>query len=198
MRMALMLALGAAGVAALAVPASAQRGPPGPRDAGPDGGFGMRSGGVERILQLREELELTDEQISALNEIRAEALERRQAEFAFMMELRSDLQAGEITRSQMREALAERREAHQGRAEPDRERLRGVLSEEQLDALADRGRMQARRDGVRGRRPGAGMGQRGPRTLRGGRGFAPPARFRRGGPRARTWGLAPRGGFRRR
>ncbi len=193
------LALAAAGLIGLAAPVAAQRGPVGPRGPAPDGGPGMRAGvGVERILALRDDLELTEAQVAALNEIRSQVLEQRQAEVAFMMGLRSDLQAGEITRAQMREALEERREARTGQAEAGRDRVRSILSEEQLDALAERGRRQARRSGVRGRRPGAGFGPGRPGAFRGGRGFGPSMRFRRGGPGPIARGFMPRGGVWRR
>jgi hypothetical protein len=70
------------------------------------------------------------------------------------MELRSELQAGVITREQFRDAMEEEREAMRPAGEELREQLAEILSEEQMEELET-----SRRRGF-GRR-GAAFGPRG-------------------------------------
>lgn len=64
---------------------SAQRGPDGPRGFANRG----RDAGVEAIMQMRTDLELSDDQIQELDVIRQEAVQLRNADQAEMMELTS-------------------------------------------------------------------------------------------------------------
>ena len=184
---------------AVAAPLSAQRGhrgmgTPGPRDGGP----ALRAGGgVERVLQLREDLELTEQQVADLNVLRADGLARRQAATATMMQLRSDLEAGEITRSEMRDALAERRATMQAEPGQMREQIERILTEEQVGILGQRARrgMRGGRSQMRGRRGDVRPGGVAPNARRGTR--AGQRAFRRGGSAAFRRGFAPARGFRR-
>lgn len=133
----------------------------------------MRRGqGVEAIMQMREQLELTEAQLSSLEEIRRETIQRRVATLAEAAEVRSQLSAGQIKRSEMMAFMEDRQEANAGVAEAVRERVSGILTEDQRASLQEIGarrqafaRGQARgnrggsvgvRGGFRGR-PGAGM-----------------------------------------
>ena len=132
---------------------------------------------MEALLRSHERLELSSEQIQALEAMQEEEIQqRRQAEDRFR-ELRSQLRAGEITREQLRDQLEGVGEGGREAREARAEQVRDVLTEEQLDQLS-RGRRRAARAGGR-----AGSGAR---NLR--RGRAPRlndrprrARRRRGG-----------------
>ncbi len=137
-------------------------------------------------MQMRERLELTEEQIADLDLIRREAVERRSAEATELAELRSRLAAGQIERSEMMAWMEERRDASEGVADERRARIDGVLTEDQLASLAEmRGRPGAFARGRMGIRGGGGF--RGPRGFRGARGG-----LGRGGPAFR----GPRRGIR--
>jgi hypothetical protein len=162
-----LMSIGASGIWAQA--ATEQDAPPALR----------RGVDVERIMSLRERLELTEDQVAALEEIRREAVQRRTVEMAEALEMRSRVRAGQIRQSEMMAFMEERRDANQGVAEQRRERIEGVLDEAQLETLQTlrmrgaylRGRADMRRrrgpalgpNGGRGA-PGRGFrGQRGPR-----------------------------------
>jgi hypothetical protein len=125
-------------------------------DAGP-----RRTGGmdVEAVMALRDRLELTDDQLTALEELRAARVVERSAQAAEMAEMRSRLRAGQIPRSEMMAFIEGRREASAGVADERRAQIEAVLDEtqrESLGAFRDRGRSFARgrsserRDGMRG------------------------------------------------
>jgi hypothetical protein len=117
------------------------------------------SQGVEAIMQMRERLALTDEQIASLDAVRGEAVQRRSSNAAEMAELRSQLSAGQIQRSDMMAFMEDQREASVGVTEAQRTRLESILSEEQQASMQKlrtrarsfaRGRASARRDGRAG------------------------------------------------
>jgi hypothetical protein len=126
---------------------------------------------VETIMSLRERLALTEDQITTLDAIRREAVERRSAQMAEMAEMRSRLRAGQIRPSEMMAFAEELRDANEGVGEARRERIAGVLDETQLEALQTlRVRGTARgRAGMRGQR-GSAFGPDGGRGVPG-RGF---------------------------
>ncbi len=134
---------------------------------------------VERIMQARETLALTPDQISQLDAIRREVVAQRSAERAEMDELRSRLSAGQIRQSELMAAEEARSDAAQGRAEAIRTRIDAVLTEEQratVESMRARGqRGEARRPGFapggRGGGGRGGFGPVGPRGRRGGGGF---------------------------
>ena len=155
-----------------------QRGRRGPADA-------MRGQGVEAIMRLREQLELTDNQIQELDQIRQEAVQRRTAHQAEMEELRSQARAGQLEREALRQAVEARQEVAQAIREQQQERIETILSETQRAELEGmRGRARAfergRRVGMRRGGSGSRGGQafRGQRSFRGGGGFAPEMRRR--------------------
>lgn len=133
---------------------------------------------VETVMSMRERLELTEDQIAALDEIRREAVQRRTAEMAEAVEMRSRLRAGQIRPSEMMAFMEERRDANQGGvAEQRRERIASVLDEAQLETLQTlrvrgaymRGRADMRRQRGQAFGPNGGRGMPG-RGLRGQRG----------------------------
>lgn len=157
-----------------------------------EGRVGLRRGtSAEMIMSMRKRLELTEAQLSALDEIRRETVQRRSAEMADMAEMRSRLRAGQIRRSEMMAFIEDRQEANQGLAEQRRARVEAVLSEAQIEALRSMrrggrdGLRRGGRDGLRGggrdglRRGGRdGLWRGGRESLRRGG----PEGLRRGGP----------------
>mgnify|MGYP001559108278 CR=1 FL=1 len=158
----------------------------GPRD---QGGMmaGPRGAGVEMILRQKERLELTDDQVKQLDQIRRESVQRRTAHQAEMAELASKVRAGQMEASALREQMQARREGAADIREQQRELVEAVLNDAQKEKLQDwggralafqMGRQSAMRGGqaFRGRAPQGG--RRG--------GFAPRMRQRRGpGPMGR-------------
>lgn len=126
--------------------------------------------GVEGILRMRERLELTEDQVSQLDALRSERVEQRTLAAHEMNELRSQLRAGTIERTEAMERMRTAREARAGQAEQDRAVVQGLLSENQRATL---GQLQAqrrafeagRRSGLRGQERGmrGGGEARGPR-----------------------------------
>lgn len=132
---------------------------------------GRRGPAVEAIMQMRDRLELTDGQIAELETIRRESVQRRNAEMAELNEMRSQLAAGQIQRSDMMAFMEDRREANAGLSEQRGAQLEAVLSEDQLGTLEQiRGNARAfargRASGIRGSR---GEFRRGQRSFRQGR-----------------------------
>ncbi len=127
---------------------------------------------AETVLRLRQELELSEAQLRELHALRREALAARQARIAEVMEQRSRLLAGEITREELRAEMAKRREAGRDRVSARDDRVATVLTEGQRARLSEL-RLQALERQARMRRaPGArgtprsgdryGPGRRGP------------------------------------
>ncbi len=124
---------------------------------------------IETIMSQGERLELTEDQMQALDEIRADQVAERSAVAAEMAEMRSQLRAGLIRRSEMMAFLEDRRDAAGDRSQDRRSQLESILTAEQQEQLATL-RMRARA----GQRARVGMrGNRGPRAFgqRGARGF---------------------------
>jgi len=124
--------------------------------------------GPEALLRLREELGLTEQQVARLEALRQEGVAARRDRMAEMLERRSQLEAGRITREQLREQMQARAAARQGAAgQRPMDRAREVLTDQQRLRLAERQveRMQRqmqvqRMQGMRGRmqeRQGRGM-----------------------------------------
>lgn len=140
-----------------------------------------RTPDVGTILRLRERLELSEEQVARLNELRRQEVARR-AEFQReLAELRSRLRAGEIRRSELMAFLEEHREAARDARRGLRERMDAVLSGAQKERLSE---LRRQRRGVRAGR--AMAMRRGAARLRGGcgptwrKGLPGPARPGRG------------------
>ncbi|GMV03748.1 MAG: hypothetical protein AMXMBFR53_00300 [Gemmatimonadota bacterium] len=175
----------------------AQMGPRGQRGQA----MGPRGAGVEMILRQRERLELTDAQVSQLDQLRQEAVQRRTAHQAQVAELRSKVAAGQLEAAAFREQVQSMWEGAEGVRTQQQERVEGILTDAQRQSLQQwgaqarafrMGRQSALR-GQRGMMPGAG--------IRGGRAMAPRAGVQRGfapGMRQR-WAPGAQGriGFRR-
>jgi len=130
---------------------------------------------AERVLGMRAQLGLSAQQIDKLEAIRKEQLAERKTRMSEMLDLRSRLQAGDITRDQFRADLESRREAMRARGPQAGNRVREVLTDGQREKL-----QTMRRDAFRRQRA---MAARGREFRRGGRanpGFGR-ERFRRGG-----------------
>ena len=142
----------------MATPARAQRqgGTGGP--GGPDGvGHGERTGlQADAIIRLRERLSLSEEQVRRVREAQES---ERAAQDAMRLEtrvLRDQLRDDEITREEFREEMARRRTtAAEGRV-ANRERLEGILTDEQRSQMQDSRRQTMRGRGARGARSGRG------------------------------------------
>jgi Spy/CpxP family protein refolding chaperone len=172
----------------------AQRGP----RMGREPAAGPRGAGVEMILRQREQLQLTESQVNQLDQIREQAVQRRNAHQDEMTELRSKVMAGEMKPEELRQAMQARRDSAAAIATQQRERVEAVLTDAQKQKVDEwraqaRGFRMGRMSAMRGGRPGM-MGRRGFRGgfpgMRG-RGFAPGMGqgwgpdgmgFRRGGP----------------
>ena len=138
--------------------------------------------GPEQIMRMRDRLQLTDEQINQLDDVRREIVQRRTATMAEMAELRSQVTAGQINRSDVMSRLKGRREEGQAMAKPG-ELVMSILTDQQREILGE-AKMRSPRArsgktrGMRGR--GSPAGFRGPK---GGRSGRPGMRGGRGGPR---------------
>jgi hypothetical protein len=131
MRALFILGLGAT----LASPALSQRhehhhGPQG-------GGPGSRTIPVEAALRHREQLKLTEKQVTDLTALRQEAVKARQQEMIAMTELSSRFRAGELSQEEFRTQMRSRRGAAAPAAGQRSNRLDGVLDETQRAALRD-------------------------------------------------------------
>lgn len=120
---------------------------------------------VEAILRSREQLELSEQQVQQLDQIRRGAVAERNAEMAQLAELRSQLAAGQIRRSDVMALMEDQQEARQARTEERRASIESILTEAQLDSV-----QQMRRRGDRQR---AGLGRARPGIGRSAPGFGP-------------------------
>ena len=136
---------------------------------------------IESIMRARERLELTEDQLTSLESMRREAVQERTTEMAEVQEMRSQLDAGQIQRSDVMAFMEERREEQRALADQRRAGVEAVLTEGQLEGLQQM-RQRQRRMGVSlGGRPGTdgpGFAPRGRAGVRG------PQGLRRGPPRA--------------
>ena len=155
MKALLILGLGAT----LATPALSQHhhGPRGPQGTG----GGPQGVPVEAALRHREQLKLTEKQVTELTALREESLKARQQQMAAMMELSSKARAGEVPREEFQTQMRARRDAVAPTVRQRSDRLNGILDQTQQSALRDlvrgdrqemRGRAEHR--GMMGRRPG--------------------------------------------
>ncbi len=120
-----------------------------------------RVGCVENALRSSDTLALTEEQTAQLEALRTSCIERQQSHLSEAMELRSRLQAGQITPEEFREARQSRQETTQAARDQTRTRLEAILTEEQMSQLAQTQQRAARmanrgfrghgRQGFRGR-----------------------------------------------
>ena len=153
--------------------------------------------GPEQIIQMRERLQLTDEQINQLDDIRRENVQRRTSAMAEMAELRSQATAGLINRSDVMSRLKARGEEGQAVVKPA-ELVMSILTDQQRDILreAKMRSLRARSGKARGMSGRGGpAGFRGPK---GGRSGRPGMRGGRGGPRGPRGPGTDQRGLRRR
>ena len=101
---------------------------------------------AEHLLGVRELLDLSDEQVTQLEELRVAALEQRQAQSARMLDLQSRLRAGDLEPEEWRELMAERGAPNRATNARDHEQVRAILTEEQEARLNT---MRAQRAGPR-------------------------------------------------
>ena len=92
------------------------------------------SGGVERVMRLRDELELTEAQLNQLEEIRKQQVQRAQD----MMDLRSRMAAGQIADEAARAQLEERNAEFRKNGEEIHSRIDAILTQEQRNLLTER------------------------------------------------------------
>lgn len=154
----------------------------GPRVFGNPGFNRAPPSGPEQIIRMGDRLQLTDEQINQLDDIRRENVQRRATAMAEIAELRSQATAGLINRSDMMSRLKARGEEGQATAKPG-ELVMSILTDQQRDILKE-AKMRSlkvrsgKARGMRGRGGPAGF-----RDPKGGRPGRPSMRGRRGGPR---------------
>ncbi len=167
--------IGAGGLLlSLTVPAAAQQPPAQPRRVAPaeaparrpmmQGRMAERSGpSPEALLRMREQLGLTEAQVTRLEALRQERLTLQRERITEAMELRSLREAGQITPEELRERM-EARAARQAPATGQQafgERVRGVLTDAQRLRLAEQQVAQLRRQvqggQLRGRMEARGM-----------------------------------------
>lgn len=111
----------------------AQVGPRGQRAMGP----ALRGGGVEMILNQKERLELTDDQVKQLDQIRQEAVQRRTEHQAQMAELRSKVRSGQEKPEALREQVEARRQVATAMQEAQRARVESILNDAQKEEVQD-------------------------------------------------------------
>ena len=146
----------AALVLGLAAPLNAQQGSSGMRGPGmqnPRGGEG-----IEHLLQLRETLELTDDQIARLESLQGDFAEQREAHRAEAEEFRRQVRSGDLSPNEIEERRKTRRESMEQVRRAHRQMVEQLLTEEQRGKLEEIG--QVRRRGMRaGARAGFRAGQ---------------------------------------
>ena len=135
--------------------------------------------GPEQIMRMRDRLQLTDEQINQLDDVRRENVQRRTATMAEMAELRSQVTAGQINRSDVMSRLKGRREEGQAMAKPG-ELVMSILTDQQREIL---GEAKMRSPKARSGKTRGMRGRGGPAGFRGSKGGRAGMRGRRGAPR---------------
>jgi Spy/CpxP family protein refolding chaperone len=153
---------------AMAVPAFAQQPPPPPQPPHPPQ-FGQRADSirprmlnVEAALRFKQELKLSEAQVSQLEAVRKEIVADRQAEARDRFDIESRLMAGLISEDEVRKQFDSKRDALRQTMQQRRDRLAKILSEEQQEQLQrETHRRMMDRMHDRGDRRGPGMRGRG-------------------------------------
>jgi len=153
--------------------------------------------GPEQIIQMRERLQLTDEQINQLDDIRRENVQRRTTAMAEMAELRSQATAGLINRSDVMSRLKARGEEGQAVVKPA-ELVMSILTDQQRDILREAKMRSLRARSSKARGMSGRGGPAGFRGSKGGRSGRPGMRGGRGGPRGPRGPGTDQRGLRRR
>jgi len=118
------------------------------------GGRQMQMGSADRVLWLREELSLTDDQVADLKRSTEASRAMQDAARLQMRGMRDQLRDGEVTQGQFLDFMTERREAMQQQQLDIRNQTETILTDEQKDQITSM------------RRRGS-QGQRGMRNRRG-------------------------------
>ena len=206
--LALALLLGAGALELNAQQNRGMRGAPNLRQGNPQelrgpGAFGKPGfnrtplSGPEQIIQMRERLQLTDEQINQLDDIRRENVQRRTTAMAEMAELRSQATAGLINRSDVMSRLKARGEEGQAVVKPA-ELVMSILTDQQRDILREAKMRSLRARSGKARGMSGRGGPAGFRGSKGGRSGRPGMRGGRGGPRGPRGPGTDQRGLRRR
>lgn len=160
-------ALLAATMAIAPLQANAQMGPRGARGQA----VAPRGPGIEMILRQREQLELTDNQVKELDQLRQEAVQRRTAHQSVVAELRSKVRAGEMEVSEFREQVQAMRDGAEEVRNQQDEKVQSVLTDDQKAKLDEwAGQARAFRAGRMSAQRGGARAPRGQRSFRGGPG----------------------------
>lgn len=119
--------------------------------------------GIEGILRMRSQLELTDDQVARLDALRSERVQERAATSSEMAELRSQIRAGTLDRAEARQRMSAAAEARRASAEQARAEVESLLTDAQRETVQqlqaqrrafEAGRRSGMREGARGARPG--------------------------------------------
>ena len=153
--------------------------------------------GPEQIMRMRDRLQLTDEQINQLDDIRRENVQRRTTAMAEMAELRSQATAGLINRSDVMSRLKARGEEGQAVVKPA-ELVMSILTDQQRDILREAKMRSLRARSGKARGMSGRGGPAGFRGSKGGRSGRPGMRGGRGGPRGPRGPGTDQRGLRRR
>ena len=129
--------------------------------------------GVEHIMRMQEQLDLSDSQISELDAIRELVVQHRTSREAEITELRSQVMSGQLDRDRMRESAETRRNASEAFNTDIRSRVESILTDDQKEELGDMmGRARAFQNGrasaQRGQFRQGRSGMQGQRGMRGG------------------------------
>lgn len=136
----------------------------------------MGMGSANRILWLREELTLTEDQVESLKSVDEAAQEAHQGARLQMQGIQSQLRDGEITQGQFLDLMTAHREAMMQQRTAQQERIDAILTDEQKEQLQSfRGR-GGPGQGMR-RESGPSRGFRQGRGAFDGRGMGPAAGF---------------------
>ena len=116
---------------------------------------------VEAALRLKQELKLSDAQVSQLEAVRKEIVAERQADASERIDIQSRRMAGLIAEDAVRKQFDSRRDALRQSMQQRRDRVAGILSEQQQEQL-QRETHRMFRDRMHDRRGhmGPGMGFR--------------------------------------
>ena len=206
--LALALLLGAGALELNAQQNRGMRGAPNLRQGNPQelrgpGAFGKPGfnrtppSGPEQIMRMRDRLQLTDEQINQLDDVRRENVQRRTTAMAEMAELRSQATAGLINRSDVMSRLKARGEEGQAVVKPA-ELVMSILTDQQRDILREAKMRSLRARSGKARGMSGRGGPAGFRGSKGGRSGRPGMRGGRGGPRGPRGPGTDQRGLRRR
>jgi hypothetical protein len=93
---------------------------------------------AERALHEREDLELTDDQVSRLDALRQEELERLATSEREMRDWTSRMRAGMLDEDSLRARMRQHRDAAEDAEDQARDRLEDILTEDQRDELQEK------------------------------------------------------------